>query len=340
MSDSIKMQKNSIIVSSEIIISRNIDSKVFPFKLGINQGRELSENISKIFMKNEKYKFKKVKLWQESKEDIGLYIEQGIVSSSLFKNKTISSFVISEDKHLIIMINGENHITVRVRGDEANFKELYEEAKSIMDFIEQNFDIAFHEKFGYLNSSINNLGTAFRVSSVIHLPILNRKRSINQLNDELNQVGLCLEDIYINENIGVSNLYRVYNKVTIGVREEDILNDIEAITYQLVMKEKNVRKKFLETDREELEDKIFRAQGILTNAKKITFGESLGLLSMIRLGIEMGIINNLSINDLDSLCTLIQHNNICKVLNEQLTENKEKIERAWILRKTLGKSEM
>lgn len=339
MSDSIKTQ-NNIIVSSEIIISRNIDSIVFPFKLGINQGRELSENISKTFMKNEKYKFKKVNLWKESKEDIGLYIEQGVVSSSLFKNKNISSFVISEDKHLIIMINGENHITVRLRADEAKFKELYEEAKYIMDFIEQNFDIAFHEKFGYLNSSINNLGTAFRVSSVIHLPILNRKRSINQLNDELNQVGLCLEDIYVNENIGISNLYRVYNKVTIGVREEEILNDIEAITYQLVMKEKNVRKKFIETDREELEDKIFRAEGILTNARKITFRESLGLLSMIRLGVEMDMINNLSISDLNSLCILIQQNNIYKIVGEKLTENEENIKRAWILRKTLGKSEM
>lgn len=339
MSDSIKTQ-NNIIVSSEIIISRNIDSIVFPFKLGINQGRELSENISKTFMKNEKYKFKKVNLWQESKEDIGLYIEQGVVSSSLFKNKNISSFVISEDKHLIIMINGENHITVRLRADEAKFKELYEEAKYIMDFIEQNFDIAFHEKFGYLNSSINNLGTAFRVSSVIHLPILNRKRSINQLNDELNQVGLCLEDIYVNENIGISNLYRVYNKVTIGVREEEILNDIEAITYQLVMKEKNVRKKFIETDREELEDKIFRAEAILTNARKITFRESLGLLSMIRLGVEMDMINNLSISDLNSLCILIQQNNIYKIVGQKLTENEENIKRAWILRKTLGKSEM
>lgn len=339
MSDSIKTQ-NNIIVSSEIIISRNIDSIVFPFKLGINQGRELSENISKTFMKNEKYKFKKVNLWQESKEDIGLYIEQGVVSSSLFKNKNISSFVISEDKHLIIMINGENHITIRLRADEAKFKELYEEAKYIMDFIEQNFDIAFHEKFGYLNSSINNLGTAFRVSSVIHLPILNRKRSINQLNDELNQVGLCLEDIYVNENIGISNLYRVYNKVTIGVREEEILNDIEAITYQLVMKEKNVRKKFIETDREELEDKIFRAEAILTNARKITFRESLGLLSMIRLGVEMDMINNLSISDLNSLCILIQQNNIYKIVGQKLTENEENIKRAWILRKTLGKSEM
>lgn len=339
MSDSIKTQ-NNIIVSSEIIISRNIDSIVFPFKLGINQGRELSENIAKTFMKNEKYKFKKVNLWQESKEDIGLYIEQGVVSSSLFKNKNISSFVISEDKHLIIMINGENHITVRLRADEAKFKELYEEAKYIMDFIEQNFDIAFHEKFGYLNSSINNLGTAFRVSSVIHLPILNRKRSINQLNDELNQVGLCLEDIYVNENIGISNLYRVYNKVTIGVREEEILNDIEAITYQLVMKEKNVRKKFIETDREELEDKIFRAEAILTNARKITFRESLGLLSMIRLGVEMDMINNLSISDLNSLCILIQQNNIYKIVGQKLTENEENIKRAWILRKTLGKSEM
>lgn len=339
MSDSIKTQ-NNIIVSSEIIISRNIDSIVFPFKLGINQGRELSENISKTFMKNEKYKFKKVNLWQESKEDIGLYIEQGVVSSSLFKNKNISSFVISEDKHLIIMINGENHITVRLRADEAKFKELYEEAKYIMDFIEQNFDIAFHEKFGYLNSSINNLGTAFRVSSVIHLPILNRKRSINQLNDELNQVGLCLEDIYVNENIGISSLYRVYNKVTIGVREEEILNDIEAITYQLVMKEKNVRKKFIETDREELEDKIFRAEAILTNARKITFRESLGLLSMIRLGVEMDMINNLSISDLNSLCILIQQNNIYKIVGQKLTENEENIKRAWILRKTLGKSEM
>ena len=45
------------------------------------------------------------------------------------------------------------------------------------------------------------------------------------------------------------------------------------------------------TEREKLEDNIFRSLGILKNARLLSSGEMMELVSMIKLGVSLGIID-------------------------------------------------
>lgn len=329
-----------IVTSSEIIICRNLDNELFPHRISRERAREICSRISDFFLENKEMKFKKVNLWEEFKERLSLFLEEGIISRKLYENKKIATFLINNEKTITIMINAENHITIRVKGDGLCLKEIYSISEDLLEQLELNFDFAFDEEFGYLTSSLSNIGTGFNVSSVLHLPILSLTKDIDLLINELNGLGIILEELYLDETQAIGDLYKLTNKVTIGVSEEEIVSDIEAVTYKIIMKEKNKRAIFLESDKEELEDMVFRAKGILSNARKLDLTESLSLLSMLRLGIEIGIVDDIFIKDINRLTTLIQYNNIKKDPNEKITENEETIIRANIIREALRGSKV
>lgn len=330
----------SIVASSEIIICRNLSDELFPSKIGKHRARALCNKISNFFLENKKFKFKKVDLWEESKETLSLFLEEGIISNKLYENKKIGTFLINNEKTIIIMINAENHITIRVKGDGLCFKKIYNISEELIDEFEESFDFAFSENLGYLTSSMDNIGAGFNAISILHLPILSLTKDIDKLINELSNLGIVLEELYLNETEAMGNFYKLTNKETMGVSEKEIVSNIEALTYKIIMREKNKRTIFLESDKEELEDMVYRSKGILSNARKIDLTESLSLLSMLRLGIEIGIINNISMEDINKLITLIQYNNIKKDSNEKITENKESIIRAEIIRGALTTTEI
>lgn len=326
----------NILTSSELYIYRNLKDVVFPNKLSVDEGREFSEKICNIILKNKNYKFKKVNLWEESKENLFLLLELGIISFKLYTNREYSSVLINEDERYVIMINEENHITLFYRGIKRSFRELYNKAQKVMDDISIEFDIGYNDRFGYLNSTIDKLGAGIKAYTILHLPLLNNLKMIESLTSELDKVGVEFYDAFTNEGKGMSNLYKLSNKITVGVTAEEIFNDIDAITHQVIVKETKERKYLKETDYEDICDKIFRAKGILENARKITYLEEVNLISMLRLGVELGLIKNIYIEDINELLLITKYNHIKGLTDEKMNENQENILRATKIRERLG----
>ena len=326
----------SILMSSELYIYRNLKNVIFPSKLSVEEGRVLSEKICDIILKNKNYKFKKVNLWEESKENLFLLLELGIISFKLYKNREYSSVLINEDERYVVMINEENHITLFYRGIKASCGELYNKAQKIIEAISGNFDIGYNDRFGYLNSTIDKVGVGIKAYTILHLPILNNLKMIESIISELDKARIEFFDIFENENKGISNLYRLSNKVTVGITAEEVFNDIEAMTYQIMLKETKERKHLKQTDYEGICDNIFRAKALLENARKMTYTEEIKLISMLRLGIELGLIKNICIADINELLLTTKYNHIKSLTNEKINENQENILRATKIREKLN----
>ncbi|MGL4452370.1 MAG: hypothetical protein ACRCTZ_14450 [Sarcina sp.] len=325
----------NILMSNEIYIYRNLKNVVFPSKLSIGEGRDLCDKISECILKIETYKFKKVNLWKESRENLFLLLELGTISLKLYRNRDFATVLVSDDERYSVMLNEENHITVICRGIKTTCREIYNEGLKILDKISKEFEIAFNDRFGYLNSTIDKIGTGVKAYSILHLPLLNNAKSIKSVTSELDKVGIDFYDIFTTENEGVSNLYRVSNRVMVGVTAEEIFNDLEAMTYQIVIKETKERKYLKETDYEGLCDNVFRARAILENARKITYAEEVSLLSMVRLGIEIGLINDICIPVLNELFLITKYNHIKSLNDGKINENVENILRAKKIREKL-----
>ena len=324
-----------ILMSNEVYIYRNLKDIAFPSKLSVEEGREISEKISTAILKNKTYKFKKVNLWEESKKNLFLLLELGIISFKLYKNREYSSVLINRDERCVVMINEENHITLLYRGIKTSCRELYNRAQKIMDDISREFEIGYNDRFGYLSSTIDKLGTGIKAYTILHLPLLNNIKEIEGLITELDKVGIEFSDVFTNEEEGISNLYKLSNKITVGVIAEEIFNDIEAMTHQVIVKETKERKYLKETDYEGLCDDIFRAKGILENARKMTYREEIKLISSLRLGIELGLVKNICIADINELFLTTKYNHIKSLTNEKINENQENILRATKIREKL-----
>lgn len=281
--------KNSNIISSNIKLFRNIQGYKFPISIEAEDGRNLSKIITEILLSNIK-NLKFINLW-ENEGKLDVYKEKGIVTNSLIKNSGFSSFAINNDETFSVIINEKEHLGLQFKNNGNNIKEMYEYINQIDDLIEEKLTYLFDDNLGYLTSDISNIGTGLKVSIMIHLPILSLNDKVINLFSELNKLGMTLEGMYGEKGQSYGNVYILSNKVTLGVTEEEIINKLQNAVEFIVNEENKAREQMLNNYSKELEDKVFRAYGILKNARILKWIETLELLSDLRLGVELSLLN-------------------------------------------------
>ena len=93
-------------------------------------------------------------------------------------------------------------------------------------------------------------------------------------------------------------------------QEEEIVDNLEIVIKQIADKEKLTRKAIYEANKIELEDNVYRSLGVLKYARRLTAKEFMALLSQVRLGVSMGIIEDITLTDIDKLMVAGQSANL------------------------------
>ena len=91
-----------------------------------------------------------------------------------------------------------------------------------------------------------------------------------------------------------------------GLSEEEIIKNIHAVTKEIIKMERSARNNLLIENEDQLKDSINRAYGILTNAHMITTKEAMKLLSLLRMGVDINIIEKIPVDILNQLMINIQ----------------------------------
>lgn len=118
--------------------------------------------------------------------------------------------------------------------------------------------------------------------------------------------------------------------------EKDILDSLISITNKLILREKNQRDNLSKDEYIELKDYILRALGVLRNTYSIDRDEALKYLSYVRLGVELGIIEDLTLKSVNSAMIEIQPDMINNSSIKKRDIQSLKIERAKIIRNALN----
>lgn len=336
----INSSKEDVVISSRVRLARNIKEVPFPNKLDNENGIELSSSIQQAFNKvlKDKGEYKTYELRDISPNLARTFLEKHLISPNLIKNGTISSFIVDDDETFSLMINEEDHIRLQCITAGFDIRSAYNNADEVDSLLEQEIEYAFNEKLGYLTACPTNIGTAMRASVMIHLPAATFNNEIPKLLKGLNQVGMTLRGLYGEGSKGEGNIYQISNQVTLGVTDEDILTNLEAVAIQVVAEEKNIRKLYLDQYKYEVEDRIFRARALLENARVLTLKEALGLLSSIRLGVEEGLIEDIDIKTVNKMLLFSQNASLQNHLDRELKERERNIERAKLMRSILSES--
>jgi protein arginine kinase len=88
-----------------------------------------------------------------------------------------------------------------------------------------------------------------------------------------------------------------------------------------------------------LEDKVWRAYGLLRYSRSVSSKEALSLISAARLGVGVGLIDDLSVGTLNELLVYTQPAHL-QMLEQRTMAPRERDEaRAALIRKTLARSD-
>jgi len=330
-----KESESGIVLSSKILLARNFSNLPFPNKLNYIKGRDNGKRIYNALKKeliNEEITL--YEIWNAKEEFSKQYLEKDLISEELLKNSNKGSFILNKDETLSIMINEKDHVSLQCISEGLNLEEAFEKATEVDDKIEKNFDYEFDETLGYLTASPESIGTGMKASVIVHLPALTMSEEIKNISKRLSKIGMSIKGIYLEGTKIYGNLYRIINKISLGLTEEDIIGKLKEAVLDIISEENKFREILISKCRYELEDKVYRAYGVLKCAVLLDSNETIDLLSNVRLGAELSIID-IDKNRLDKLFTLTNNSSLQNYLQRSLDDKEIKYERAKLVKELL-----
>lgn len=326
---------NDIVVSSRIRLARNIKGVPFPKRMNDTQKNEtlgVIKNLLDGVLLEEVGRLKYIDIKDVTEEDLFAMVERHVISPDFAKKSGPRGLVISENETVSIMLLEEDHIRIQVLLGGSNAQKAYEIAQKVEGLLSSGLTLAFDNQLGYLTECPTNLGTGLRASVMLHLPILENVGSLSSLADSVSKIGLTVRGMYGEGSKSHACLYQLSNQVTLGISEQAAIENLIAITNQIVSKEQSARKE-LETI--SLEDGVYRALGTLKYARKINSEEMMQLLSHLKLGISMGIIKDIPAELPMTLLVENQANTLQKK-HGRMTPDDRDIIRANVIRESLA----
>jgi len=250
------------------------------------------------------------------------------------ENKGLS---VGQDEVISIMINEEDHLRMQVMKSGFNLKEAWQIINDIDTELGNSMDFAYSMDFGYLTACPTNTGTGMRASVMLHLPSLVMTKQIGKVLQAITKLSLTARGLYGEGTEASGNFFQISNQVSLGHKEDDIIDNIDRIIKQIVDHEQSARETLLSQNREALEDRIWRAYGTLKSAHIITSTETIDLLSLARLGVDLGVIKQVDRTLINELFVITQPAHLQKLEKKKLSPNQRDVKRAEIIREKIGK---
>jgi protein arginine kinase len=244
--------------------------------------------------------------------------------------------IFTKDEKVSIMINEEDHVRLQVLNPGLSVMQSWETVSRLDDRLNEYLEFGYHPNFGYLTACPTNVGTGLRVSCLLHLPGLVMTDEIDRLINGLSRMGLSARGFYGEGTKPVGDIYQISNAVTLGKTEKSIIDNLEKVIHSISRYEKEARKKILENKfKQNLEDKIYRAYGILAYAKLIDSEEAMLHISKLKLGVYLKSKLPIKTDFIDQLLFIIQPAHLQELVGRELAVSQRDVVRTELIRKNL-----
>ncbi len=267
--------------------------------------------------------------------DRNFLIERHLISPAFLNGEAFKALFVDPDARVSIMVNEEDHLRIQALASGMDPKGAYELAIKYEDEVGRYLEFDYDRDFGYLTACPTNAGTGMRASVLIHLPGLVLTREIEKVISHITRSGLVVRGFYGEGSDVLGNLFQISNQNTLGITEEEILGQIERVTTEIIEKEAAARQRLMDEAEDMIEDKIWRAYGILKHARVLTSDEVMNLLSAVRLGHAMKIIDFLNIALINDILLLSQPAHLQKYYGHEMDANRRDFVRAQMVREKL-----
>jgi protein arginine kinase len=341
-------RQNHVVMTTRARIARNLSDFKFNSINTSNEKKNISNFIKETFYSHRNSKnFRFLNISRLNKIQRAFLVERHILSPEMLARLNGKGLIIKAgedglDNSLSILINEEDHLRIQSVYPGLNIKKAYREISALEKNLEAKLRFAFDRDFGYLTSCPTNIGTALRVSVIAHLPAMVIAGKIEDFVKNIVKIGCSIRGFYGENSDVVGNLFQISNQFSLGKYEKQILEDMNAICLNIVDGEKEALKSLRKSKNLSLEDSVYRSYGMLKFARMLSYGEALELLSIIKLGRDLDIIDEVKHFNFYQLISLLGESNIILANNDDLKPDTDEVDviRAGIIRERILKRKM
>ena len=310
---------SDVVISSRVRLARNLQSCRFVERASEHELLEVIDRIQNVIFSIEELKKSNLLVMDHlTKNEQAIFRERRIITSGFMEGEKPREFAFLPDETVSLMINEEDHL--RLQSIQSGFQ--LKKAWKVVQYLEQKFSTSLtfshSDEFGFLTSNPGDLGSGVRFSVYAHLPALMLTKEIEDVFESATTAGLLIQGVFGEDKESVGSYFQVSNQYTLGWHEDDLLDRIIQLIEYLIEKERSARASLLTKDPIVVEDKVFRAIGVLQYARMISTLEFLEILSALRLGIDLHLLQNLDYNQLDELMILCQPHHLQEQQNRKL----------------------
>ena len=326
---------SDVVVSSRIRLVRNLSGFKYIYKCTKIEQEKILESIKEI-VPSLGYGLKYIDL--DDIDDITKVslVEKHLISPEFISdNKIRKAIIINDEENICIMINEDDHIKLQVFSSGQELENLMNLVIEIDEKIGEMLNYSYNKNFGYLATSPINIGTGMKASVIVHLPALNYTGNLSKVLRIVNNFGMSVKGLYGEGTQNQGDMYLISNNQTIGVTEKEIITNVKNIAEKVIEQERTARK-FLGKNSLELEDRVYRAYGILTYAIKLSSDECKKLLSDVKLGVDLGIIKELDDSKIKKLELYTKSGNLQKYFGKTLEGYEREIKRAEVIKQIMN----
>lgn len=329
--------ESDIVMSSRIRLARNLAQFPFPSRCSDSARSEiealLRQIITRLPLEKPLHYFRVDHLEALDRQFL---VERQLISRELAESHGQRGVGISEQETISLMVNEEDHLRMQVLRSGLALDECWREIDAIDDAIEAEVNYAFNEEWGYLTSCPTNVGTGIRVSVLLHLPALVITKELQKVFQALQKIGLAVRGLYGEGSQAMGDFYQISNQATLGLSEEALIKKVKDVVPSILAFERRARATLVKENRQNLHDQVSRAYGNLRHAQTISSEETMHLLSSVRMGVNLGLIDDLEIPTINELFILTQPAHLQKLRHERLESAERNVVRASFIRQRLA----
>jgi len=263
-------------------------------------------------------------------------VERHLISREHANSHGDRGVAVTPEETVSVMTNEEDHLRIQVLRPGLNVDETWREIDRIDNLLEQRLDYAFHGDFGYLTACPTNAGTGMRASVLLHLPALVLTRQIEKLFHAVSRIRLVVRGLYGEGTQALGDCYQISNQVALGCSEQDLLMNFRNFVPEIIRYERSVQGQLIKDDRSRLEERVRKAWEALRSARTVSTESALEQLSLVRLGVQAGLVTELDLGSVNELFILIQPGHLQKREGRSLKPSDRDVARANFIRARLG----
>ena len=328
--------ESDIVISCRIRLARNLANHPFIRRCSDTDLAAIERTLYETLQSEPKLQdVGYVNLKMLSEIDRQFLVERQLISREHADSNGARAVAIHPEEKFSLMINEEDHLRIQVMNSGLDLDATWEQTDAIDDVIEEHLSYAFHQRLGYLTACPTNVGTGMRVSVMFHLPALVLTQQIDKVFRSLQKMNLAVRGLYGEGSRAMGDFYQISNQITLGRSEKDLIQQVSDVVPQIIDYERRARDFLVHENQQDLHDRVSRAYGLLCSAQTISSEETMELLSSVRMGVNLGLIENLKIPTINKLFIHTQPAHLQKLRGTELDTANRNIERAHYLQRHL-----